>query len=394
MISELRNKFNSEFSVENYQQFLDSCNKNAGFNIPFRIAETPIFADKSFKEKVLKAGEEILSLVDEIKNNNEIYNLIPNKYLVSGEDGDIELVSLDFAITLEKNQPNIKLVELQGFPSLYAFENYIGKKYIDYFNLDKNYSHLFSDLDFNSYNKLLKEKLLGGYTPKQVILLEIDPWNQGTSVDFHYTEKYYGIKTVCLSKIKKQGKKLFYLNNGVQTEIKRIYNRIIIDELERRQDFINEFNFYDEIEAEWVVHPNWFVKCSKLMLPYLDSEYIPETHFLSEIDAKKLDLTEWVLKPIFSFSGSGVVFNITNQDIENITNPEQFIIQRKIKYEPIIPDVEGGFSKVELRMMYIRNDEKYIPVTNLARMTKGDLVGVKYNKNKTWVGGNIFLFEK
>lgn len=394
MIKQLRDKFNSEFSLEQYEGFLKSCNDDAGFVIPFRIAETPIFADKSFKELVLKAGEEILSQVDEIKTNEEIYNLIPKKYLVSGDDGDIEIIALDFAITLENNKPNIKLVELQGFPSLYAFENYIGYKYLDFFNLGDGSSHLFSDLDFNSYNDLMKKKLLGEYAPEQVILLEIDPWNQGTSVDFYYTEKYYGIKSVCLSEIKKQGKKLFYENNGQQIEIKRIYNRIIIDELERRQEFIKEFNFYDEIEAEWVVHPNWFVKCSKLMLPYLKSEYIPETHFLSEIDTNKLDLTEWVLKPIFSFSGSGVVFNLTDDDIKSITNPEQYIIQRKIKYEPIIPDVEGGFSKVELRMMYIKKDGKYIPVTNLARMTKGDLVGVKYNKNKTWVGGNIFLFEK
>ena len=394
MIKQLRDKYNNEFSLERYDGFLKSCNDDAGFVIPFRIAETPIFADKSFKEKVLNAGDEILKQVDEIIKNNSIFNLLPDKYLVSGDDGDIELVSLDFAITIENGKPDIKLVELQGFPSLYAFENYIGFKYLEYFKLDNNYSHLFSNLDFESYNKLMKEKLLGGYAPEQVILLEIDPWNQGTSVDFHYTEKYYSIKSVCLSKIKKQGRKLFYFNDGKLIEIKRIYNRIIIDELERRPEFINEFNFYDEIEAEWVVHPNWFVKCSKLMLPYLKSEYIPDTYFLNEIDWTKLDLSEWVLKPIFSFSGSGVVFNITEEDIKSISNPEQHIIQKKIKYEPIIPDVEGGFSKAELRMMYIKKDGKYIPVTNLSRMTKGDLVGVKYNKNKRWVGGNIFLFEK
>jgi hypothetical protein len=394
MIKQLRDKYNNDYRIERYDDFLKSCNDDAGYVIPFRIAETPIFADKSFKEKVLNAGDEILNQVDDIKNNDEIYKLIPDKYLVNGQEGDIEIVALDFAIIKENENLDIRLIELQGFPSLFAFENYIGYKYINYFKIGDGYSHLFSDLDFESYNKLIKEKLLGGYAPEQVVLLEIDPWNQGTAVDFYYTEKYYGIKSVCLSEIIKRKTKLYYVDSGKEIEIKRIYNRIIIDELVKRQEFVNQFNFYDEIEAEWVVHPNWFVKCSKLMMPYLKSEYIPDTYFLNEIDWTKLNLSEWVLKPIFSFSGSGVVFNITEEDITSLSNPEQYIIQKKIKYEPIIPDVEGGYSKVELRMMYIRKDGYYIPVTNLSRMTKGDLVGVKYNKNKTWVGGNIFLFEK
>jgi len=393
MIKSLRDEFNKNFSIDKYEGFLQSCNKDAGYDIPFRIAECPIFADKDFKEKVLNAGIEILNQVDKI-DFTKIDKMIPQSKLIPGDEGEIEIVALDYAIIQNGNEIDIKLIELQGFPSLFAFENYIGYKYIDYWNLAKSYNHLFSELDFKSYNELMKEKLLGGYEPKNVILLEIDPWNQGTAVDFTFTEKYFGIKTVCLSHIKKSGRTIFYEDNGELIEIKRIYNRIILDELDRRTEFIKEFNIFDEIDAEWVVHPNWFLKCSKILLPYLKSEYVPESHFLNELKTDELSLNEWVLKPIFSFSGQGVIFNLSQEDLDSITDKSNYIMQKKVKYEPIIPDNEGGFSKAELRMMYIRKDGKYVPVTNLGRMTKGDLVGVKYNKNKTWVGGNIFLFEK
>lgn len=393
MIKSLRDEFNKNFSIDKYESFLQSCNKDAGYDIPFRIAECPIFADKEFKEKVLNAGIEILNQVDKI-DFTKIDKMIPQSKLIPGDEGEIEIVALDYAIIQNGNEIDIKLIELQGFPSLFAFENYIGYKYIDYWNLAKSYNHLFTELDFDSYNELMKEKLLGGYDQKNVILLEIDPWNQGTAVDFIYTEQYYGIKTVCLSEIKKKERRLFYEDNGELIEIKRIYNRIILDELDRRTEFIKEFNIFDEIDAEWVVHPNWFLKCSKILLPYLKSEYVPESYFLNELKTDELSLNEWVLKPIFSFSGQGVIFNLNQEDLDSITDKSNYIIQKKVKYEPIIPDNEGGFSKAELRMMYIRKDGKYLPVTNLGRMTKGDLVGVKYNKNKTWVGGNIFLFEK
>lgn len=393
MIKSLRNEFNKNFTIEKYNDFLESCNKDAGFNIPFRIAETPIFADKKFKEKVLNAGEEILSQMDKI-DFTTINSKIPKSKLIPGDEGEIEIIALDFAILQNGDDITISLIELQGFPSLFAFENYIGYKYINFYGLKKSNGHLFSGLDFNSYNELMKDKLLGGYNSKNVILLEIDPWNQGTSVDFTYTEKYYGIKAVCISEIKKQGKTLFYEDNGELIEIKRIYNRIILDEMDKKTEFIKEFNIFDEIDAEWVVHPNWFLKCSKILLPYFKTEFVPESHFLSDIDTSKLDFSEWVLKPIFSFSGQGVIFNLSQADIDLIDDRSNFILQKKVKYEPIIADNEGGFSKAELRMMYIRKDGKYLPVTNLGRMTKGDLVGVKYNKNKTWVGGNIFLFEE
>lgn len=394
MIEKIRQKFNDNYTDEKYSKFIESCNKDANFKIPFRTAETPIFGDKLLYNKVLKAGEEILEQVEEVINSVDLDSKIPSNKVVAGDEGEMTCVALDYAIIKQNSELNIKLIELQGFPSLFAFQNYLGKKYIDFWGIDDNLTYLMEGLDFDSYNKLMTDFIIGNHNKENVILLEIDPWNQGTSVDFLYSEKYFGIKTVCLSKIKKKGNKLYYENNNKLIEIKRIYNRIILDELEKRNDFINEFGFYEEVDVEWVCHPNWFQKCSKLMIPYLKSDYIPETHFLSEVNTDEINLEEWVLKPIFSFSGQGVIFNIQKSDIENIKDKSNYIIQKKIKYEPIVKDINNEYSKIELRVMYIKKDGKYLPVTNLGRMTKGDLIGVKYNKDKIWVGSNIFLFER
>lgn len=394
MIEKIRQKFNDNYTDEKYSNFIESCNQDANFKIPFRIAETPIFGDKKLYNKVIKAGEEILSQVEQVINNVDLDSKIPDNKKVEGIEGEMSVVCLDYAIVKNNQELNIQLIELQGFPSLFAFQNYLGKKYTDFWGLDENLTYLMDGLDFDSYNKIIAEFIIGNHDKENVILLEIDPWNQGTSVDFLYSEKYFGIKTVCLSEIKKKNNKLYYEKDNKLIEIKRIYNRIILDELEKRNDFIKEFGFYEEVDVEWVCHPNWFQKCSKLMIPYLKSDYIPETYFLNEINTDEINLDEWVLKPIFSFSGQGVIFNIQKSDIDNINDKSNYIIQRKIKYEPIVKDINNEYSKIELRVMYIKKDGKFLPVTNLGRMTKGDLIGVKYNKDKIWVGSNIFLFER
>ncbi|MEY3348134.1 MAG: hypothetical protein RLY46_173, partial [Bacteroidota bacterium] len=45
---------------------------------------------------------------------------------------------------------------------------------------------------------------------------------------------------------------------------------------------------------------------------------------------------------------------------------------------------------------YIWNEEEKDPllVTNLARLSKGKMIGTRYNKDKEWVGGSVAYFEK
>jgi len=46
--------------------------------------------------------------------------------------------------------------------------------------------------------------------------------------------------------------------------------------------------------------------------------------------------------------------------------------------------------------MYIWKDGDPRPklAINLSRMSKGKMIGVRYNKDKEWVGGNVCYFEK
>src|SRR5690606_23681983 len=111
--------------------------------------------------------------------------------------------------------------------------------------------------------------------------------------------KLLGIETVCLTKVKREGQKLFYEKDGRTIQIKRIYNRVIFDELDRIPDLKLEFDFREEADVEWVTHPNWFFKISKFILPKLNHPYIPKSYFLHEFPSDE-KLEDFVLKPLFS----------------------------------------------------------------------------------------------
>jgi hypothetical protein len=149
------------------------------------------------------------------------------------------------------------------------------------------------------------------------------------------------------------------------------------------------------LDVEWVTHPNWFYRISKFTLPYIHHPFVPKTYFLNEVKQIPTDLENYVLKPLFSFAGQGVVIDITPADIEKITDPENWILQRKVKYADIIqtPDIPA---KVEIRMMYTWKDGDARPTLaiNLSRLSKGKMIGVRYNKDKEWVGGSVAFFER
>ena len=248
-----------------------------------------------------------------------------------------------------------------------------------------------------TFKNHLKELIVGSENPEHVILLEIYPEKQKTAIDFVLTEKLLGIKTVCLTKIKKEGKKLFYDNNGQLTEVKRIYNRVIFDELDRIPDLKTEFDFREDIDVTWVTHPNWFFKISKYLLPLLHHQFVPKSYFLHEFPEHE-NLEDFVLKPLFSFAGSGVNLNPTKEITDAIEDKENYILQRKVQYEPVFKDINGEFSKAEIRLLYIwyENDERPILLENLGRMTKAAMVNVDFNKKDAiWIGSsNAFFAEE
>nr|HMT27726.1 hypothetical protein [Bacteroidia bacterium] len=299
------------------------------------------------------------------------------------------------AICRDSNwQLDPQLIEMQGFPSLFYYQHLLGKKYREHIGVPDEVSHLFG-MNETEYEEHIRHLLLNGHQAENVVLLEVEPEKQNTRIDFLATFNYTGIKPICISKVKREGRNLFYMDDDRKIPIKRIYNRVIFDEFKQRNDLKCEFNLTEDVDVEWAGHPNWFFRISKFTMPFLKNAFVPETRFLHEVKEVPVDLENYVLKPLFSFSGSGVLFHVTKEDIEKVKDPENWILQRKVKYEPIIPSTDGNV-KVEIRMLYSWTPGATDPklIINMARLSKGEMIGVKYNLNKTWVGGSVGYFEK
>jgi len=398
MIPAIREKYNREFSKEQYEAFLKDLHAVHPGAIEFRVAETPIFVPRDFKNKILDACESIVDLIVDPKFNELTRNAIPKNLRVPGETSHSHFIAFDFGICInEAGEYEPQLIEMQGFPSLFAYEVLLDDIFRKHFPVPENFECYFGGLNRKGYIQLLKEIIVGNHNPENVILLEIFPRQQKTRIDFYCTEEYLGIKMVCLTELVKEGKKLYYMNEGRKTEVKRIYNRVIFDDLQQQSAEVQDKGkiFFEELEVEWCPHPNWFYHISKYTLPLIKHPYVPATFYLNEVKQLPGDLENYVLKPLFSFAGQGVVIDVTQADIDKVKDPENWILQRKVKYAEVIqtPDVPA---KAEIRMFYFWKDGAARPVAtnNLGRLSKGKMIGVRYNKDKEWVGGNFCYFEK
>jgi hypothetical protein len=299
---------------------------------------------------------------------------------------------VDFGLVRDQSgslQP--KLVELQGFPSLYAYQAMLSQTYGEVFDLDPGLQYLLGGLDWDGYKNLLRRAIVGEHDPKHVILMEIDPLHQKTLPDFLLTEKLLGVNTIAITAVKKVGKFLFYEDNGKRVPILRIYNRAIVDEMVRT-NLKMSFQLNEDIEVEWAGHPNWFFRMSKFSLPYLRHQCMPKTWFLDQIAQIPKDLENYVLKPLFSFAGLGVVINLTPQDLAAIPKEKrsQYILQERMRFEPVI-ETPFGRNKAEIRVMYIWLDELQ-PVMTIIRMGRGLMMGVDHNRNMEWVGSSAGFY--
>ena len=251
-----------------------------------------------------------------------------------------------------------------------------------------------SGIEDDTYLNKLKEVVLNGHDNTEVVLLEIEPEKQNTKIDFYYCHRDLEIPIICVTEVIKHGDHLFYINDaGEEKQIKRIYNRVIFDELDLRKDLTLQFSFEENLDVEWAGHPNWYTRISKFILPYLKGKYFIESRLLSEFEEIPEDLENYVLKPLFSFSGTGVVFNVKKSDIGNVKDKDLFILQKKVAYAPVIQSPDGKV-KVEVRVLALwpEGDENPTLVGNLTRLSRGEMIGVKFNKDKDWVGGSIGLF--
>jgi len=397
MVTAIRQKYNQEFTEEKYQAFLEDINTSFNYKVHFRVAESPVFFPKSFRETLQKAGDSIIKTLLRPDFKELTRKAVPNELFVPNEDDHSLFLALDFAVCLdEKGELNPQLIELQGFPSLFGFQDFVQGKYREHFPVPSNYSAFFNGYDSPEYKERFKKLLLNGHKPENVILLEVEPFKQSTSIDFIVTESISGVSPVCITDVIREDRKLYYMRSGIKTEIKRIYNRVIFDEFSRRTDLKCQFNLIEDIDVEWAGHPNWFFRVSKYVMPFLDSPYVPQSRFLSDVHEIPTDLENYVLKPLFSFSGTGVKFHVIREDIDEIPAEDRagFMLQRKVKYEPVL-QAPDGLVKVEVRLLYFWEPQNEKPelVVNLSRLSRGEMIGVKFNRDKTWVGGNVCFFQ-
>lgn len=394
MIPTYRKAFNQSFSKEKYQDFIKDLEK--GFpEIPFRVAETPVFIPEDLKHKLIAAGEEIIRLIKKPDFKELTEASIPKEWQVPGENDHPHFLTFDFGICKDE-QGNLspKLIEMQGFPSLYGFQAHLGKTYKDSFDLPSSLSPFFNGLTAEEYNELLKKVILEGHEPHEVALMDVDAKNQKTAIDFFITQAFLGIPILSLTDIYKEGEDLFYQADGKKIQLKRIYNRLIFDEIaEQPHLFEQGFDPREAANVEWITHPNWFYRISKYTMPFLKSEFVPETHFLNTLESIPADLENYVLKPLFSFAGMGVIIDVSPADITAISDPENWILQKKVIYEPVVQAPDGGV-KAEIRLMYLWPDQGEPQLCiNLARLSRGKMIGVRYNADFDWVGGTVGLME-
>ena len=393
MIAELRSEFNRRWRPELYANLLRRLDEIAGTHVSFRCSETPIFLPRALLDDMVTAGQQMYAqLAGNAKYRSASLAAIPSEFRVPNGTDHPLFVQADFGLVHNENgalEP--RLVEIQGFPSIYSFQVAMAHEYQRTYELDKIGRHLqtlLGGLDKPSYEALLERVVLNGHDPRQVVLLEIDPYEQKTLPDFLTTQKLLGIQIADIREVKRRGRKL-YLND---VEIKRIYNRVIADELIRK-NIVSEFRFTDDVDVEWAGHPNWFFQISKFSLPWLRHKFVPESWFLNELPEIPPNLDQYVLKPLYSFAGLGVNIGPSAADIEAIpvAQRSEFILQRKMNFVATI-ETPSGPTKLEVRVMYIRDSNQMRPVTTLLRTGRGKMMGVDFNKNLDWVGASAGFF--
>jgi hypothetical protein len=408
MIPSLRKHFNERFTPDKYKTFLRRIDDASGTHVSFRLSETPCFFPKELIDRMARDGTE---LIQQLVNNPEYHaksdEAVPAEFKVPNEATHPVFVQVDFGLVRDaRGDLRPKLVELQAFPSLYAYQPYLAEAYINVHGLRAasfelpasrdggnatGLKYFLSGLDQASYQELLRRAIVGSHDPENVILMEIDPLHQKTLPDFLLTKKMLGVRAVDIVDIKKEGSRLYYERGGKRVPIQRIYNRAIVDELERKNVKLN-FDWRDELDVEWAGHPNWYFRISKFSIPYLKHESVPKTWFLDKLDEIPRDLENYALKPLYSFAGLGVVIAPKKEDIAAIPAAKRpyYILQERMHFEPVIETPFGG-TKAEIRVMYIWLED-LTPVLTIIRMGRGLQMGVDHNKKMEWVGASAGLY--
>ncbi len=395
MIPALREAFNRNFLPETYHRLLDNLAASAGTPIAFRVSETPCFLPKSLLDQMAEYGRDlVLQLVDNREYRRASDVTVPPRYNVANESPRPMFLQVDFGLVRNANgvlQP--KLVELQAFPSLYGYQPVLAQQYIESYGLPDGLGIYLGDFNHERYLQQMREVIVAGHDPAQVVLLEIHPDKQKTLCDFLITQRDLGIAIVDILTLKKRGQRLFYESAGREIPVRRIYNRCIMDELERN-DIKLPFDLTEPLDVEWAGHPNWYYRISKFSIPFLKHECVPKTWLLDQNSTVPRDNENYVLKPLYSFAGLGIKFNPTQADVDAIPAEQRahYMLQERMGFAPAI-ETPHGMTQAEIRIMYVWPEGGEItPVLPLLRMGRGIMMGVDHNRNLEWVGGSAALW--
>jgi hypothetical protein len=395
----LRAAYNAAFSPELYARYRARLEGEVG-NVPFRLAECPLFIPAALRDRLMTATSEVIAQLAEPARAARLRRAIPADFDVPKMDEAPCCMTVDFAVVRgEDGRLDGRVVEMQAFPSLYAFTMIQARIYDELFRdipgLEARFHCFARGYDFESGAALYKDAVLAGHDPAEVALLEIDPPRQKTLPDFVATQTMLGIEPVCVTQVVKRGKRLYRQTPRGEVPIRRVFNRVVFDELEKKRPQMG-FSFTDELDLTWCPHPNWYWAWSKFSLPELDHPLVPKTRYLSELDALPDDLSGHVLKPLFSFAGTGVVLDPTAQDVASIPPAQRsgWVLQQKVSYARDLVAVDGGKVAAEVRILCLRPKGAALPVPfmNLGRLSRGKMLGVDHNRDFDWVGSTVALW--
>lgn len=403
MLQSYRNEFNRRYSPALFSSLMSRLQRDTREDIEFRVCETPCFLSSEMVEEMASVGKE---LTQQLLNNATYMQAaeaaVPAAYLVPGASRHPHFMTVDFGLVRdESGRLRPKLVEMQAFPSMFGYQDVLGRAYVETYGLDRNLRWLLGGHDDASYWELLRRVIVGDHATENVVLMEIQPESQKTRPDFRVYEDRLGVITVDIAKVRKEGSKLWYQRGGRWVPIERIFNRAIVDELERKAVNL-PFDYRDDLEVEWAGHPNWYFKISKFSLPYLHHEAVPRAIFLDDWFANRVgtgfpeDRERVLLKPLYSFAGKGIQFGPSDKDLAAIPEMDRhlYLMQERVNFEAVV-ETPHGLTQAEIRMMYVWPDGGVLePVVSLARMGRGLMMGVDHNRNQEWVGGSAVLFPQ
>jgi hypothetical protein len=394
LIPSLRQSFNASWTEAKFARFRSIIESHADGPLGFPLAETPCFFSQSLMTRLTAAADELIrqSLANSERDGSAV---VPERFRGPNAEAHPTFLQVDFGLVCEGAEILPKLVELQAFASLYGFQRAVALAYQEAFDLPASLTPYLGELDDRSYDALVGEAIVNGHDPEQVVLMEIEPRKQKTWPDFAVTEKVWGVRPLDISEVIREGRRLFYQRDGRRVPIARIYNRVIPDELDRKGLSLS-FDYRDDIDVEWAGHPSWFFKISKHSIPRLEHPSVPRTWFLDELPDVPIDRERYLLKPLFSFAGSGIVFAPTDADLAMArrNEPHDFILQQRIEFTPVIETPEGP-TQAEIRMMYVWPPKGTLrPVLPLIRLGRGKMMGVDHNKGLRWVGASAGLMSE